>query len=347
MKLVQALDHKTTIEEQASIWCTRLASGHLAAAEQAEFDEWISAHDAHGEIFDRAQIAWRKLSAIADSPEIIAQRADALEALRRVNRRRWTHKIRINWQLAAALAASVVMAVFTLFLWTNFPMSPDAEPEVFATNVGEQQIITLTDGSRLTLDAATKVTVLYEDDQRVLTLQKGRAKFDVAKNAKRPFSVTAGGRTTVATGTSFSVELLRRDLQVVLFEGQVKVSRAGSPSSRQSFTLVPGEKLVTNISPSAVPRIEQADIAGAQAWETGQLVFIDEPLASALVQVNRYSRTKIETGDARASEVKVSGVFNAGDSRAFLDAITEAYALKITSDSGRVMIETKNTLSLK
>ena len=341
MKLVQAPDHKATIEEQASIWCTRLASGHLAPAEQAEFDEWISADNAHGEIFDRAQIAWRGLSAIADRPEIIAQRADALEALRRANRRRWTHKIQVNWHRAAALAASVVVMVLTIFLWPSFPMRPAAEPELFATHVGEQQIITLTDGSRLTLDAATKVTVLYDDDQRVLTLEEGRAKFDVEKDVKRPFSVTAGGRTTVATGTSFSVELLSRDLQVVLFDGQVKVSKAGSPPSRQSYTLAPGEKLVTNISPSAVPRIEQADIPGAQAWETGQLVFIDEPLASALEQVNRYSRTKIEIGDARASEVKVSGVFNAGDSRAFLDAITEAYALKITSDSGRVMIRKK------
>lgn len=346
MKLVQALDHKATIEEQAIIWCTRLASGHLASAEQAEFDEWLSADSAHGEIFDRAQIVWRGLSAIADSPEIIVQRANALDALRLANRRRWTHKIRVNWQWAAALAASVVM-VLSVFLWSNFPMSPHAEPEVFATNAGEQQIITLTDGSRLMLDAETKVTVLYEDDQRVLTLQEGRAKFDVEKDPKRPFSVTAGGRTTVATGTSFSVELLRRDLQVVLFEGQVKVSKAGSPSSSQSFTLAPGEKLVTDISPSALPRIEQADIPGAHAWESGQLVFIDEPLVSALEQVNRYSRTKIEIGDARASEVKVSGVFNAGDSRAFLDAITEAYALKMTSDSGRVTIVSKNTLSLK
>jgi len=319
----------------------------LAPAEQAEFDEWISAHDAHGEIFDRAQVAWRGLSAIADRPEIIAQRADALDALRRANLRRWTHKIRRDWRRVAALAASVVLVVLTVSLWSNFPTSPDAKPEVFATNIGERQIITLTDGSRLTLDAATKVTVLYEDDQRVLTLNDGRARFDVRKDPERPFSVTAGGRTTVATGTSFSVELLKNDLHVVLFEGRVNVSKAGSPSPSQTIVLMPGEKLVTNISPSAIPRIEQADILGAQAWENGQLVFIDEPLASAVEQVNRYSRTKIEIGDARASEITVSGVFNVGDIRAFIDAITDVYPLEANTSSGRVMIVSKNTSSLK
>jgi len=347
VRLVQALDHNATIEEQASAWCIRLASGHLAPAEQAEFDEWISAHDAHGEIFDRAQVAWRGLSAIADRPEIIAQRADALDALRRANLRRWTHKIRRDWRRVAALAASVVLVVLTVSLWSNFPTSPDAKPEVFATNIGERQIITLTDGSRLTLDAATKVTVLYEDDQRVLTLNDGRARFDVRKDPERPFSVTAGGRTTVATGTSFSVELLKNDLHVVLFEGRVNVSKAGSPSPSQTIVLMPGEKLVTNISPSAIPRIEQADILGAQAWENGQLVFIDEPLASAVEQVNRYSRTKIEIGDARASEITVSGVFNVGDIRAFIDAITDVYPLEANTSSGRVMIVSKNTSSLK
>nr|WP_237392377.1 FecR domain-containing protein [Aurantiacibacter rhizosphaerae] len=339
--MVEVAGSSMTIEEQASAWCIRLASGHLDPAEQAEFDEWISADDAHGKVFDRAQMAWRGLSAIADSPEIIAQRADALDALRRANRSRWSRKVQGNWQWAAALAASVLVAVLTVSLWSNFQTSAEVQPEVFATNVGQQQIVTLIDGSRLTLDAQTTVTVLYEDDRRVLTLEKGRAKFDVGKDADRPFSVTAGGRTTVATGTSFSVELLRQDMKVVLFEGQVKVAAAGSAPSARSVTLAPGEKLVANLSPLAVPRVEQADLLGAKAWEDGQLVFIDEPLVAVLEQVNRYSRTKIEIGDARVSGIRITGVFNAGDSRAFLDAITGLYPLKTQVNSDRVVIMSK------
>ena len=74
MKVVQAMEQDMTIEEQAGDWCTRLALGHLAPEEMAEFDEWLSADRANQEVFDRAQLAWRGLSAIADSPEHMRSR---------------------------------------------------------------------------------------------------------------------------------------------------------------------------------------------------------------------------------------------------------------------------------
>ena len=53
-----------------------------------------------------------------------------------------------------------------------------------------------------------------EDGQRVflLRLESGRAAFDVAKDAQRPFSVAVGDRVVVATGTEFSVEKVNREI---------------------------------------------------------------------------------------------------------------------------------------
>ncbi|MEJ2459662.1 MAG: FecR domain-containing protein [Novosphingobium sp.] len=310
-----------TPEEQAGAWCVRLASGGLSPAEQAEFDDWMVEDPSHDELFDRALIAWRGISAIADSPEVIARRANALEALRRANRKRWSGKLVIGWQWGLGLAAAVVLAVFT------FSSTSNVKPDLYATGVGERRIITLADGSRVSLDADTKVSVLYGKKQRALTLLNGRAKFEVAKNPDRPFTVTAGGRTTVATGTAFSVELLRRTLHVVLYEGRVNVIRAKPHSSDGTVGLVPGEELVTDVSPTAVPTVSPVDTTGSLAWENGQLNFVDEPLASAVEQLNRYSPVRIVVGDARASAIRINGVFNAGDSQAFLDAITQAYPI--------------------
>lgn len=336
MTSAQEQQQQMTPEEQAGAWCARLAFRGLSPDEQAEFDHWIMANPSHGELFDHALIAWRGLSAIADSPEIIAQRVNALDALRRANGKRWSTKLTINWQWALGLAAALVLIVLT------FTLRPDAQPDLYATGVGERRTITLEDGSRLSLDANTKVSVLYKQDQRALTLLNGRAKFDVAKNSARPFTVTAGGRTTIATGTAFSVELLGRKLRVVLYEGRVNVVKGKQRSSNEAIGLMPGEQLVTDVSPTALPTVGRVDIASSLAWENGQLNFADEPLASAVEQLNRYSGTRIVVGDLRASAIRINGVFNAGDSRAFLDAITQIYPVRAVANDAETVILSKN-----
>lgn len=346
MKAAPAQDERLTPEEQAGAWCARLATGNLPSTQQAEFDTWLTSDPVHVELFDQAVVAWHRLSAIAESPEIIAHRADALDALRRVNCERWSRNLAKRWCWGLGLAASVILIVLTFLPTTS------ATPDIYATTVGERRIITLADGSRLSLDANTRVSVLYKKDRRALTLLNGRAKFEVTKNADRPFTVMAGGRTTIATGTAFSVELLSRRLHVVLYDGRVEVmkgilssadtpARTG-PSHIGGLVLVPGDELVTDLSPSAVPTVGRADLVGSLAWENGQLNFVDEPLASAVEQFNRYSRTRITVGDDRASAVRVNGVFNAGESKAFLDAVTKIYRLQAVASGAEIVVTSRN-----
>lgn len=334
MRSVATQDQEMTPEEQAGAWCARLAVGELPFAEQAEFDRWIQSDSYHGKLLDQALSAWQGLTEIANRPEIIAQRADALEALRCANRSRWSRNLAKRWQwgLGWAAVAAVVLAVF------SFGLPSDPEPRLYATSVGERRIITLDDGSRLSLDADTRLSVLYDERRRALTLHSGRAKFEVAKSARRPFTVTAGGRTTVATGTSFSVELLARKLRVVLYEGRVNVVMVKPGSSSGTIALVPGEELVTDISRTAVPTVAAADVAGSQAWESGQLNFVDEPLASAVEQFNRYSSRKIVVGDDAVAAIRINGVFNPGDSSAFVDAIEQVYPVHSINNGDETVV---------
>ena len=55
--------------------------------------------------------------------------------------------------------------------------------------------------AKISLDSDTLIEVAYSDERRSLTLLSGRAKFDVAKDPRRPFTVRAHGRLVVATGT--------------------------------------------------------------------------------------------------------------------------------------------------
>jgi len=181
--------------------------------------------------------------------------------------------------------------------------------KTYVTGIGERRVVILDDGSKISLDAATQVTVHYTKRARQLRLESGRAKFDVAKDASRPFTVGAADKAIRATGTAFSVELLQGAVSVVLYEGHVQVltdergSRAEpikihehlDPGLRPGGTrdeLVPGRELIVPVKASAA-EVSDADPVRSLAWEGGQLVFVGEPLASAVERVNRYSSRQI------------------------------------------------------
>lgn len=324
-----------TREEEAGKWCVRLAAGTLSPDEQTAFDRWMAEEPANPAAFDQALTVWQALNAVSDTPEIISMRADALDVLRRANQRRWSRRIggRGGWQGSLALAASIVLMVMG-GIWL---LSPGAER--YSTAVGERRAFLLADGSRLSLDAQTRVAVEYEKDHRRLTLLAGRAKFDVAKDATRPFTVTAGDRTVIATGTAFSVELLDRQVHVIVYEGHVAVVRGTVPApamllrikaqpDKVATGLAPGAELIADLALPAPPQVVQADVGRSLAWEGGQLDFVDEPLGTAVERLNRYTTDKIVVADARTAAIPVNGVFNAGDPAAFVEAVSIAYGIR-------------------
>jgi transmembrane sensor len=325
---------------EAGGWCLRLAEGELSAEERLRFDAWLDADPANREAFDDAVLVWRGLEAAAASPDLIAIRRAALDSFQRANRERWTRRLSHHWRPAAALAACLAMAVVFAAAWLQLA------PKVYETGVGERRVAVLADGSKLSLDAATRVEVRYLRGRRELRLKQGRAKFDVAKDPLRPFSVAAGDKLVVATGTQFSVELLRRQVHVILYEGHVAVlarpSRGAPPAplrlaSRNAPAdqwLTPGHELVATEDRTDA-RVAPTDLARALSWEGGQLVFADEPLASAVEQVNRYSQDKLAVGDPAAGAVRINGVFTAGDTAAFVEGVTGVAPVQAREVRGR------------
>jgi transmembrane sensor len=210
-------------------------------------------------------------------------------------------------------------------------------------------VVALSDGSRLSLDADTAVQVRYRRERRDLVLQRGRARFLVAKDPMRPFAVAAGGRVVVAVGTQFSVERVGTQVRVVLFEGKVAVlsDRAGGggltpvqvgpTAAPADQVLKPGGELVLT-GTGAAAQLVAADLGRSQAWEGGQLVFADEPLAQAVERVNRYADQPVVVADAAAGQVLINGVFTAGDTRAFVEGVTEAFPVHARSEDGRTLL---------
>lgn len=229
---------------------------------------------------------------------------------------------------AAALAAAMLVTflVTALARPAGLPV-----PEQHQTGIGELEKIRLADGSRIHLNTDTRLTLIYSDTSRLVSLVQGQALFDVAPDP-RPFEVRAGHTGTIAHGTVFDIWVRPDAVRIALVEGGVSV-QAGSEAP---VTLSPGQQAVA--PPGIAPIVSEIDPATIGRWQTGQIHFDNVPLAEAIAEMNRYSTTQIVLGDAKLAGERVSGVFAAGELEAFADALALYLGVGVQTEAGLITL---------
>jgi transmembrane sensor len=319
-------DPETSRLTEAAAWRVRLAEKDLQ--DSPELAAWI-AEDAHNAAaWNQVQERWAMFTEHATSPEIIELRCRALAHAHEAGRGRWVRSKRfaIAHRLGIA-AAIVVVAMGSLFVWTQ-------QSDAYSTSAGERRVVTLADGSQVALDSRSEVKVQYSAHARELTLTRGQARFDVAHDVERPFTVTADGHKVIATGTSFNVDLFGPSLLVTLIEGHIVVSSAptfSQPANIDSqidrIILDAGEQVV--FSPRAAPSIAHVNLGQATAWENGEVVFENDPLPVVVARINRYARHGVVIADTETSELRISGVFHTGDIDGFVSTIAAYLPVRV------------------
>jgi len=323
-----AADQRTDVEparlEAAAAWRVRLTEEGLAA--RPELERWLAEDPRNRTAWGLAEDLWVGLGQLGSEPELLAARRDALGHAQRASHARWRGRGPPRWVAAAVAAALLIVAGLGYAGWQF------TQPAHYVTALAERRVVRLADGSVVTLDSGTRLDVRLDRDARRLWLRRGQARFDVAHDVTRPFQVEARDRIVVATGTSFNVEVLGPQVRVTLIEGRVSVLRAPAPATQPSRSgpeqeagvpLLPGQRLVAELLDAGPARVETADIDGATAWESGKLVFDDEPLSAVVARVSRYTDHPVVVGDRAAGDLRVSGVFVAGDRATFVDTVTQ------------------------
>jgi transmembrane sensor len=240
----------------------------------------------------------------------------------------------------AALAASIAIAAVTVRLAVDFKDSA-VPPVVYTTTPEARRDITLADGTVVYLDVASEISVRITATERQIALVEGRALFEVAHDAMRPFVVSAADSRTTALGTRFQVQRDGQNVTVTLAEGKVAVT-GRSESSPWQETLVPGEQITVgaedSTAQSGTPRKRAVDAGMSTSWTRGRLVFHGTPLDEALAEVNRYSDRKVRLGDPDLAGLTVAGNFIAGDSEAVVTAFAAVLPIRAVDGGGELIL---------
>jgi len=289
---------------EAALWVVRTRDSD---DETSSLDQWLDEHPDNANAYAKTLMVWNELGHVLPDRMPEERRAAAPPKLRR-------------HMPVVALVCTLLLCVLG---WAWLSQMP-----TYRTGVGEQRIVTLDDGTRVTLNTDTEIKPLFGDGERKLKLVHGEALFDVAHNAARPFVVEAGENYVRALGTSFVVRSSDNRLDVILLSGVVKVDRGTDDS--QATVLSPGERY--RKAGDHVLR-DRPQIEAVTAWRNGELVLDKTPLGEAVAEMNRYSAKPITLRSQAATELRLSGVFRTGESETFANTVGAIYGLKVTENA--------------
>ncbi|HEY5758499.1 MAG TPA: FecR domain-containing protein [Steroidobacter sp.] len=329
---------------EASAWIATLHGPERTPAVERGLQCWLAESPIHRYAFEHATDTWSKTRAAVRRSAQVEIRAPDLGSI---------HLRRMRTLPFVAVAASVLIAVLGVGIYLD--------GAGLKTAVGERRTLVLEDGTQVTLNTKTRMSVDYNEHRRHVRLEAGEAIFEVAKRPRWPFVVTAGDREVTALGTAF---LVRRDsgqLAVTLLEGKVAVtssnqqvldgiespidlSRVGAthPTTTPDaaaggtpITLAPGERIV--FAEHATPVVDRPELEKLTAWQQGLVNIDDLTLAQAMEEMNRYSKLQLSV-DGPAANIRVSGVFRVTDSESMARAVALTHGLELRKEGRRIIL---------
>lgn len=306
-------DEQDRIDQQASDWVVLRSDRELTDEEERAFDAWLAADPRHHRAWRELSSIWATLPALNDLSELVSPIEEEPEVASGGNR--WPSRF-------SKRSVAVLGAIAAVFVGLFLVPSMLAGPEQYETALSQTQLLTLRDGSQVTLGPHSKLTVNFAAGERRVALVQGEAFFEVTHDKTRPFLVEAGGATTRVLGTKFDVNYGMGSVRVGVLEGLVQVRREGAAENRPSAVayLRAGQGAEVMLADAAKPiTLLRAQAPGA--WREGRLIYDNSRLADLAADVNRYYPPGVVLVDPQLADLRITASFKPSEIKAFMSAV--------------------------
>lgn len=200
---------------------------------------------------------------------------------------------------------------------------------------GGQYKVILPDGSRVWLNSASSLTYPTAFNGKRLVKLSGEAYFEVAANAREPFTVQVNKTEVDVLGTEFNVYAYTDEPAVTttLVQGSVRVTH-GMPAGSKTELLTPGEQAV-GAETYLVTR--KANMRQVLSWKNGLFLFEDRKLAEVLREISRWYDIDIDM-QAPADDTRYGGVINRNSPLPKVLALLEQNGIRHFKVEGRKVV---------
>ena len=331
----------TSINQQACAWIAKL-HGEPSAKDLQNFRAWMAQSPAHKTEVRQLAKLWGELDVLTELAVVQEPLSTQSTSARLFDKVAALIKFS-NWNRPlTAMVTATLVAVLAL------PIIIDINKTTYSTDIGEQELITLRDGSTVLLNTNSSIRVDYSLETRNISLLSGQAHFEVTKDNSRPFNVYAGKGLVRAVGTAFSVYLQPDIIEVTVTEGTIELSAvapAPAPTNQPETEPTAPSKTITKLSlvtagqnatmdqdTSSIDSIEVIDapeIVQKLAWHQGLLRFSGDPLEDVVAEISRYTDLSIVILDPEIRDLRIGGFFKVGETEKMFQALETSFGVRV------------------
>lgn len=294
--------------EEAAAWVLKNRKGERSAREANAFEAWLAQSPENRTAYEAAErLMGEARTAILNDPKLRGFKAKP-------------HPPAAKIITVASLGTALMGGVF---LYSDGPMRLQADA---LSDTSEMPTVTLADGSTMQLNASSAVSYRFTEQSRTVTLLRGQAFFQVAKDASRPFVVEALGGRTTALGTAFDIRIDARATEVTVTEHAVSV---GSDTLAEPAVRVSEGHQAVYGRDGKVRDVREADTHAVLAWRRGQLVVVNAPVAEVVAEIGRHFAGRIVISNSDLAARRVSGTFTVTDTDAALGLLRDSLGVSV------------------
>ncbi|WP_460109869.1 FecR domain-containing protein [Pseudomonas sp. S3_H04] len=298
--------------EQAANWYVQLHDEQVAEPERLRWQAWLAQSPEH-------QAAWRYV-------ERVGQRFAPLQSESEAVSHTLRNSARTLISRRQSLKGLLILAATGLAGWavgrnTTLLDSIERLNADLSTGTGETREATLSDGSRIWLNALSALNVRFDARQRLLQLRAGEVLIDTAKDLGRAFWVETEQGRMRALGTRFSVRQADRNTVLNVYEGAVEATNHQGVSQ----VVQAGQQLVFSAGRLNIPTVADPS---REAWRRGVLLADNLPLGELIEELSRYRPGHLHC-DPTVANLPVMGSFPLKDTDQALRLLEAALPIRI------------------
>lgn len=300
-------------------------------AESIELQNWLAEQGYENQLDEIVEQLYLETSnektvIDADSKKIwnnIATKVDVPTPPKTVVRELPNQKSNPYWRVAAVV--TLLLVSWLAFTYKSKISDEQKIAEVKwisrATALGEKLSLTLPDGSKIKVNAGSKVRFaenFLESDTRIIYLE-GESFFDVAKMPSKPFKVITGNVETTVLGTSFNVHAYPLDnkVQIAVLTGKVNVK-----NETAEVNLTPDEMATLKDTAFVKTGFNREEIFG---WKDGKLIFNKSTFDEVLSSLEKWYGVEFIVQDEKIRRKQV-GTFTAQYQNESLETVLKGIA---------------------
>lgn len=294
--------------DEAAEWLARMHSNTLSEMEKNAWEQWLQQDAEHQRVWQRAELLARQFGSINPQLGMSVLGRERGQASRR--------------KLVRTIAALLLLPSAS---WLGVDFYQASRPNFYRTALGERREIILADSSKVTLNTASELNVIFDGGKRLLEHITGEIFIKTAADTyspHRPFLVeTANGRMR-ALGTEFVVRQTDKATRLSVLEGAVEVITR----SNQSTVIVNAGQQVL-FTAHSLEQITPIQL-GVDAWRNDVLYAKAMRLADFIQELARY-RPGLLRCDAAVADLKVTGAFRLADTDTILRLLEDTLPVSV------------------